>query len=100
MGDSQDEAGVGHIKDRLFTSDFVLATLANFANAFGQQMLAATLPVYVISLGGSQAEAGLVTGAMAITAFLFRPIMGWLVDAWQVRYKMRRSRSAHLIPCI
>jgi len=73
VGDSQDETVVGHIKERLFTPDFIFATIANFANAFGLQMLAATLPVYVISLGGSQAEAGLVTGAMAITAFLFRP---------------------------
>ena len=85
MDDSQHEAIIGHIKDRLFTSDFIFATLANFANAFGLQMLAATLPVYVISLGGSHAEAGLVTGSMAIIAFLFRPFMGWLADAWRRR---------------
>lgn len=84
-GDSRDAATIGRAKDRLFTSDFVFATLANFANAFGQQMLVATLPVYVISLGGSQAEAGLVSGALAFTALLFRPFVGWLTDAWRRR---------------
>jgi MFS family permease len=84
-GDSQDEAIVGHIKVRLFTPDFVLATLANFINAIGLQILNATLPVYVINLGGSQAEAGLVIGTIAIIAFLFRPLVGWLTDAWQRR---------------
>ena len=71
--------------DRLFTLDFVLATLANFSNAFGMQMLVATLPVYVISLGGTQAEAGMVSGALTFTALFFRPYVGWLTDAWRRR---------------
>ena len=83
VGDSQDDAVVGHIKDRLFTSDFVFATLTNFANAFGSMILVATVPVYVISLGGSQADAGLVSGAASIIALLFRPFVGWLIDAWR-----------------
>ena len=84
-GGSRDAAAIGRAEDRLFTSDFVFATLANFANAFGMQMLVATLPVYVISLGGSQADAGLVSGALAFTALLFRPFVGWLTDAWRRR---------------
>ena len=48
-------------------------------------MLVATLPVYVINLGGSQADAGLVTGALALTALLFRPVVGWLTDTWRRR---------------
>lgn len=80
------EAGaIGPVETRLFTADFTFATVANFANAFGMQMLVATLPVYVITLGGSQAEAGLVTGALAFTALLFRPLVGWLTDAWRRR---------------
>jgi MFS family permease len=69
----------------LYTSDFNLTVLANFANSFGMQMLVATLPVYVISLGGSQTDAGLVSGALAFTALLFRPLMGWLTDSWRRR---------------
>lgn len=75
----------GTIDSPLFTSDFSLTILANFANSFGMQMLVATLPVYVISLGGSQTDAGLVSGALAFTALLFRPLMGWLTDAWRRR---------------
>ncbi len=84
-GSSRDAAPNERAEDRLFTSDFVFATLANFANAFGMQMLVATLPVYVIDLGGSRSDAGLVTGALAITALLFRPFVGWLTDAWRRR---------------
>lgn len=83
--DSGDEALRGHGKDRLFTSNFVLATLANFVNAFSLQMLVATLPVYVVTQGGSNADAGLVTGALALTALLFRPLLGWLADTWRRR---------------
>ena len=75
----------GGVEDRLLTSNFVFATLVNFFNSFSVQMLSATLPVYVLSLGGSQAEAGLVSGSVAVTAVIFRPLMGWLTDAWRRR---------------
>lgn len=75
-------AAAGPAENRLFSLDFVLATLTNFVNSFSLQMLVATLPVYVVSLGGSNAEAGFVSGAMALTAMLFRPLSGKLTDAW------------------
>jgi len=40
-----------------FYLELRLSSLANFVNAFSMQMLVATLPVYVIGLGGSQADA-------------------------------------------
>jgi MFS family permease len=85
MNDALTEATSGYKDDRLFTSNFVSTTVANLANSFGMQMLVATLPVYVISLGGNQADAGLVSGALAFTALLFRPFVGWLTDAWRRR---------------
>ena len=84
-GDFPDVADAANPDNRLFTSDFVLAALANLANAFGMQMLVATLPVYVLSLGGNQTSAGLVIGILPFTALLFRPLMGWLTDAWRRR---------------
>jgi len=70
----------------LFSPDFIFTALAAFSNSFGLQMLVATLPVYVISsLGGNQAQAGLVSGSLAFTALLFRPFVGWLTDAWRRR---------------
>ncbi|PKN66691.1 MAG: hypothetical protein CVU57_05440 [Deltaproteobacteria bacterium HGW-Deltaproteobacteria-15] len=85
QGGSLIAAAVGPEEDRLFTSNFVLSSLANFANALSSQMLVAILPVYVITLGGGQADAGLVSGALAISALLFRPLLGWLTDAWRRR---------------
>jgi MFS family permease len=84
-GGSWDAATIVSGEDRLFTSNFIFATLANFVSSFSTQMLTAILPVYVISLGGSQTEAGLVNGAIALTAVLFRPFLGWLTDAWRRR---------------
>lgn len=48
-------------------------------------MLMATLPLYVISLGGNKTDAGIVAGAAQLTAMLFRPFVGWLTDAWRRR---------------
>jgi MFS family permease len=93
--DSRDEAVVEHIKDRLFSSDFILATVANLANGLGIMMLSATLPVYVISLGGSQTEAGLISSAGSFTALLFRPLVGWLSDAWQRRHMVLIGTSCY-----
>jgi MFS family permease len=85
MGDALIAIASEHKDDRLFTTDFVSTTVANLANSFGMQMLVATLPVYVISLGGNQTDAGLVSGALAFTALLFRPLVGWMTDAWRRR---------------
>jgi MFS family permease len=67
--------------------------VANFFVSLGQQMLVATLPVYIISLGGTTAQAGLVTGAAAVMALLARPVSGYLVDAW-------RRRPVVLLGCV
>jgi MFS family permease len=81
VGQSEESPAV----DRLFTTAFILVISANFANSLGAQMASAILPVYVVSLGGSEFRAGLVTGMLAFTALLLRPFVGWLVDAWRRR---------------
>jgi MFS family permease len=67
--------------------------VANFFVSLGQQMLTATLPVYIIALGGTPAQAGLVTGTAAVVALLARPVAGYLVDAW-------RRRPVVLLGCV
>ena len=84
-GSSQDADAIRCVVQRLFTLDFVSSTLANFANTLGLSMLMATLPLYVISMGGNKTDAGIVAGAAQLTAILFRPFMGWLTDAWRRR---------------
>lgn len=69
----------------LFSTNFVFVTLANFFNSLGSQMMNTILPVYVLSLGGNNAQAGLVGGALPLTALLLRPFVGWLADVWKRR---------------
>lgn len=69
----------------LVSSDFVASTIANLFYSIGSQTLVATLPVYVMFIGGSQADAGLVAGTMAFVALLVRPLVGWLTDNWRRR---------------
>jgi MFS family permease len=73
------------VSDRLFTTAFIMVISANLANALGAQMASAILPVYVVSRGGSEFRAGLVTGMLAFTALLLRPFVGWLADTWRRR---------------
>ena len=84
-GSSQDADPISCNEGRLFTVDFVSSTLANLASALGISMLIATLPIYVIALGGNKTDAGIVAGAAQLTAVLFRPFVGWLTDAWHRR---------------
>jgi MFS family permease len=77
----------------IFSPDFLFANVANLFVSLGQQMLIATLPVYVIRLGGSTSEAGFVTGSAALVALLARPLSGWLVDTW-------RRRPVVLLGCL
>jgi len=72
-------------EERLFTTNFIFATLANFFNSMGSQMMNTTLPVYVLSIGGSNIQAGLVGGVLPITALLLRPLVGWVTDVWKRR---------------
>lgn len=90
-------AEVPGVEGRLLTSNFVFATLSNLFSALSVYMLTATLPVYAISLGGGRVDAGLVSGAVAITAMLFRPLLGWLTDAWRRRPLVLVGTSFYVI---
>ncbi len=82
---SQGDGPGGPTDGRLFNVDFVSSTIANLASALGISMLIATIPIYVIALGGNRADAGIVTGVAQLTSVLFRPLAGWLTDAWRRR---------------
>jgi len=72
-------------EEPLLSANFVFATLANFFNSMGSQMMNTTLPVYVLSIGGSNIQAGFVGGVLPITALLLRPLVGWVTDVWKRR---------------
>jgi len=70
---------------QLFSANFVFALIANLLSSFCTQMMNTTLPVYVVSIGGSNAAAGIVSGMLAIVALCFRSIIGWVTDVWKRR---------------
>ena len=46
------------------------------------QVLLVSMPLYVVTLGGDTATAGLITGLFTLTAMVVRPLTGWALDAY------------------
>lgn len=67
--------------ERIFTVDFTYACLGSLA-AFGSfYLLLATLPVYVLRIGGRESEVGLIIGVFSASALLVRLWVGREADA-------------------
>ncbi|MTI80537.1 MAG: MFS transporter [Firmicutes bacterium] len=66
----------------LWTRDFILIILANFAIFLGFQMLLPTMPVYVKQLGGQESVVGLVIGIFTVSAVIVRPFVGQMVGTY------------------
>ncbi|MFA4985555.1 MAG: MFS transporter [Candidatus Brocadiia bacterium] len=64
----------------LWTSDFVLLTLANFVTFLGFYCLIPVMPKFAESLGANENMIGLIIGAFSISALFVRPFTGNLVD--------------------
>lgn len=60
----------------LYTRDFLLASLAAFAGFGSMYLLLASLPLYVLELGGENADVGLVMGIYTLAAVVARPFTG------------------------
>lgn len=66
--------------ERLYTKPFILMTIANLFLFVAFYMLYSTLPPFIKEMGGSESQVGLVMGAFALSAVLFRPLVGGLLD--------------------
>ncbi|CAM2855586.1 MFS transporter [Paenibacillus sediminis] len=66
--------------ERLWTKQFILMTLGNLFlfNAF--YMLYPTLPPFIKQMGGNESQVGLAMGAFMLSAVIFRPLVGGLLD--------------------
>lgn len=62
--------------EKLFTKNFVLTSLSTFAIFTSFYSLLVTLPIYILQLGGSESEVGLIIGVFTISAVLLRPFIG------------------------
>lgn len=66
--------------ERLWTKSFTLMTIGNLFlfNAF--YMLYPTLPLFIKQIGGNESQVGLAMGAFMLSAVIFRPLVGGLLD--------------------
>lgn len=76
-------------RPRLVTPAFLLIALSTLAYFIAEGALIPTVPRYVEGpLGGSESAVGMVVGAFALTALLFRPWAGRLADRRGRRFVM------------
>ncbi|HQF52927.1 MAG TPA: MFS transporter, partial [Thermoleophilia bacterium] len=75
--------------DRVFTRDFSLAILANLFSFASMYVLLATLPLYVVAIGGTVSDAGVVLACFTLSAVVVRPVVGRLSD--------RRAKKAIML---
>lgn len=63
----------------LMTRDFVLLNLAHLLQALGYTSML-LLPIYLVHLGASRAEIGLIVAVASIGGLCMRPLIGWMLD--------------------
>lgn len=66
---------------RLWSKSFILILVISLTAYLGHFMLLTSLSDFTLSIGGTAADAGLVSFAFTLAALLFRPIFGKLLDA-------------------
>ena len=69
-------------RESIITRNFVLAWLVSFASFASFYFLLATLPVYIVQVGGREAEVGFIIGVFSGSALLLRPLVGRAADHW------------------
>lgn len=66
--------------ERLWTKSFILMTVGMLFLFTGFYMLLPTLPLFIKQLGGNESQVGLAVGVFMLSAVVFRPIIGVLLD--------------------
>jgi predicted MFS family arabinose efflux permease len=61
---------------KIFTRDFILNFLAQFAFSFVFSILIPTLPIYLEKMGSTGAEIGVLIGIFSLSSLIFRPFVG------------------------
>lgn len=69
------------VREPLFTPNFLIACFLTLASFTSFYFLLATLPVYLTTIGGSEAQVGLIIGVFSLTSIVLRPIVGALADS-------------------
>lgn len=65
---------------KLWTRHFLTAFLISLSVMLGHYTLITSLPAFLTSIGGSAADAGLLSGVFTIASLISRPFLGKMVD--------------------
>ncbi|CAG7654710.1 MFS transporter [Paenibacillus allorhizosphaerae] len=68
--------------ERLWTRPFIQMTVAMLFLFTALYLLLPTLPLYIKQLGGSESQVGLAAGVFTLSAVVFRPVVGGLLDRY------------------
>jgi MFS family permease len=67
-------------REPLWTKNFSLIWIMNFATFGWAIMLNATFPFYILHLGGNELLVGITAAGFSIAALTMRPVAGWVLD--------------------
>lgn len=68
--------------ERLWTKPFIQMTLGMLFLFTGFYLLLPTFPLFIKQLGGNESQVGLAAGMFTLTAVIFRPVVGVLLDRY------------------
>lgn len=68
--------------ERLWTKNYIMLTITSLLLFSGFYLLMPTLPMFIKELGGSESQVGFIIGVFTISAVIFRPIIGGLMDRY------------------
>jgi predicted MFS family arabinose efflux permease len=77
---------VQHVKEKIWTRDFLFVCFSNFFIFAGFQMTLPTLPLFVNELGGNDQMIGFIVGIFTFSALIIRPWSGRLLETLGRRY--------------
>ena len=87
-------------RPKLWTFPFIKVMSINTLMTFCNSMMTQALPLYVMFLGSSEAEAGLLTGIFTISALVCRPFFGSIVDSKGRRFTMLVGCSIFMLTSV
>lgn len=93
----ENKAGCG---DALFTRNFMLTCFATLLFYMSFHLLLPTLPVYVLGLGGTEGDVGLVMSAFAMASVFMRPFAGQWVDCGHKKSLMLAGAVVYVVSAI
>ncbi|KKI90465.1 MFS transporter [Bacillus sp. SA1-12] len=66
--------------ERLWTKSYIFIIIGMFSLFIAFYMLYPTLPLFITQIGGNESQVGLAMGTFMLSAVIFRPIVGGLLD--------------------